>query len=78
MIFLQPNIPTSRLENPGADCDELAPPDFLEVLGPARQGRLPAGRVVGEPRRPLQWAGDVRRGLYQFSAEVEKRGALRE
>ena len=77
MIFLQPNIPTSRLENPCADCDELAPPDFLEVLGPARQGRFPAGHVVGEPRPPLQWAGDVRWGFYQSSAEIQKRGAAR-
>ena len=77
MIFLPNNIPTSWLQNSRADCDELARPDFLEVLGPARQGRFSAGHVVGEPRPPLQWAGDVRWGFYQSSAEIQKRGAAR-
>jgi hypothetical protein len=74
MIFLPHNIPTSRLQNPRADCDELAPPDFLEVLGPARQGRFPAGRVVGEPRRPLHWAARIRRSFYQLSAKLQNAG----
>jgi hypothetical protein len=71
MIFLPRNIPTSWLFNSKADCDGLAPPDFLEVLGPARQARVHSRRIVREPRRPLQWAAGVRRDFYQFSAELQ-------
>ena len=74
MIFLQKNIPTSWLCNLKADCEGVAPPDFLEVLGPARQVGLHAGRVVREPRRPLQWAAGIRHGFYQSSAELQNAG----
>jgi hypothetical protein len=74
MIFLQKNIPTSWLCNWKADCEGLAPPDFLEVLGPARQVGVHSGRVVREPRRPLQWAARIRRSFYQLSAKLQNAG----
>jgi hypothetical protein len=74
MIFLQKNIPTSWLGNLKADCERLAPPDFLEALDLARQAPVHSGRVVREPRRPLQRAARVRRGFYQFGAGLQNAG----
>jgi hypothetical protein len=74
MIFLQKNIPTSWLCNLKADCEGVAPPDFLVVLGPRGAGPGPFGRVVREPRRPLQWAAGIRRGFYQLSDELQNAG----
>ena len=73
MIFFGKNIPTSWLYSSKADC-ELAALDFLEVLGPPRQTRVHSLRVVREPQRPLQGAAGIRRGFYQFSAELQNAG----
>jgi hypothetical protein len=74
MIFFGKNIPTSWLCSSKADCDGLAPPDFLEVLGLPRQARVHSLRVVREPQRPFQWAAGIHRGFYQFSVELQNAG----
>jgi hypothetical protein len=58
-------------ERAKANCDGLAPSDFLVVLGPALQTRVHSRRVVREPRRPLQWAAGIRRGFYRLSDELQ-------
>jgi hypothetical protein len=72
MIFLPKSIPTGWLCN--AHCEGVASPDFLEVLDLARQAPVHFGRVIREPRRPLQRAARVRRGFYQFGAGLQNAG----